>query len=85
MEKYFLYFVKLDVYFVLSGSFGVFLDLDSSSKEVMFRRRLTFSQLAFATVLGVAGGVYIYKPYFIQPVKNLQQNQDASKKREGTD
>uniref|UniRef100_A0AAQ5ZRN4 Protein PIGBOS1 n=1 Tax=Amphiprion ocellaris TaxID=80972 RepID=A0AAQ5ZRN4_AMPOC len=30
----------------------------------MFRRRMPFTQLAFATVLGVAGGFYIYRPYF---------------------
>ncbi|XP_037551992.1 protein PIGBOS1-like [Nematolebias whitei] len=52
----------------------------------MFRGRLTFPQMACATVLGIAGGFYIYKPYFDQSVKNLgQQNQDAPKKQEGTD
>ncbi|XP_021441938.2 protein PIGBOS1 [Oncorhynchus mykiss] len=30
----------------------------------MFRRRIPFAQIAFATVLGVAGGVYIYRPIF---------------------
>ncbi|XP_024858633.1 protein PIGBOS1 [Kryptolebias marmoratus] len=52
----------------------------------MFRRRLTFPQLALATVLGVAGGVYVYKPYFVQSAKNLeQQKQDVQKKQKGTD
>jgi len=32
--------------------------------EPMLRRRIPFNQVAFATVLGVAGGVYIYRPYF---------------------
>ncbi|KAJ7986151.1 hypothetical protein DPEC_G00347810 [Dallia pectoralis] len=30
----------------------------------MFRRSIPFSQIAFTTVLGVAGGVYIYRPMF---------------------
>ncbi|MEE6503012.1 hypothetical protein FKM82_004710 [Ascaphus truei] len=29
-------------------------------------RRFNFAQIVFATVLGVAGGVYIYKPIFEQ-------------------
>jgi len=30
----------------------------------MLGRRIPFNQVAFATVIGVAGGVYIYRPYF---------------------
>lgn len=33
--------------------------------------------MAFATVLGVAGGVYIYKPYFVPMHNPGQQSQDA--------
>ncbi|XP_058244388.1 protein PIGBOS1 [Hemibagrus wyckioides] len=30
----------------------------------MFSRRIPFNQIAFATVLGVGGGIYIYRPMF---------------------
>uniref|UniRef100_A0AAY5KBJ5 Protein PIGBOS1 n=1 Tax=Esox lucius TaxID=8010 RepID=A0AAY5KBJ5_ESOLU len=30
----------------------------------MFRQRIPFTQIALATVLGVTGGVYIYRPMF---------------------
>uniref|UniRef100_A0AAQ4P1D8 Protein PIGBOS1 n=1 Tax=Gasterosteus aculeatus aculeatus TaxID=481459 RepID=A0AAQ4P1D8_GASAC len=38
---------------------------------------LPFSQIAVATLLGIAGGYYIYRPYF-EPVQKSsdQQNQD---------
>nr|XP_019587838.1 PREDICTED: protein PIGBOS1 [Rhinolophus sinicus]XP_019587839.1 PREDICTED: protein PIGBOS1 [Rhinolophus sinicus]XP_019587840.1 PREDICTED: protein PIGBOS1 [Rhinolophus sinicus] len=29
-------------------------------------RRLTFPQLFFASILGIAGGIYIYQPIFEQ-------------------
>ncbi|XP_037648267.1 protein PIGBOS1 isoform X2 [Sebastes umbrosus] len=52
----------------------------------MFRRRIPFSQIALATVLGVAGGIYIYKPYFEPGLKTSgQQNQDVPKKQNETD
>ncbi|XP_069030039.1 protein PIGBOS1 [Embiotoca jacksoni] len=52
----------------------------------MFRRRLSFTQLAFATVLGVAGGIYIYRPYFEPVLKTPeQQNQDVPTKQTETD
>ncbi|XP_022072470.1 protein PIGBOS1 [Acanthochromis polyacanthus] len=52
----------------------------------MFRRRMPFTQLAFATVLGVAGGFYIYRPYFeTVPKTSGQQNQDVPKKQKETD
>ncbi|XP_029935556.1 protein PIGBOS1 isoform X3 [Myripristis murdjan] len=56
------------------------IDWDSTLRETMFRRRIPFAQMAFATVLGVAGGVYIYRPYF-EPLQKSsgQQNQDVSK------
>ncbi|XP_072237350.1 protein PIGBOS1 [Leuresthes tenuis] len=60
------------------------VDWDSSLKEVMFRRRLPFAQLAIATLLGVLGGVYIYRPYF-EPLPKIQQNQDVPKKQNETD
>ncbi|XP_060895023.1 protein PIGBOS1 [Labrus mixtus] len=50
----------------------------------MFHRRIPFTQLAFATLLGVAGGVYIYRPYFeLKP--SGQKNQDVPKKHNETD
>ncbi|XP_032369958.1 protein PIGBOS1 [Etheostoma spectabile] len=51
----------------------------------MFRRRVPFSQVALATLLGVAGGIYIYRPYF-EPVQTLrQQNQDVPNKQNKED
>ncbi|XP_071766408.1 protein PIGBOS1 [Centroberyx gerrardi] len=46
----------------------------------MFRQRIPFTQMAIATMLGVAGGVYIYRPYF-EPLQKSpgQQNQDVPK------
>ncbi|XP_068432531.1 protein PIGBOS1 [Clinocottus analis] len=52
----------------------------------MFGRRVPFSQIAFVTLLGVASGVYIYKPSFEPVLKTSgQQNQDVPKKQNGTD
>ncbi|XP_062274673.1 protein PIGBOS1 [Scomber scombrus] len=47
----------------------------------MFRVRIPFSQIALATVLGVGGGIYIYRPCFDPKLKTSeQQNQDVAKK-----
>ncbi|XP_069379640.1 protein PIGBOS1 [Paralichthys olivaceus] len=47
----------------------------------MFRRRVPFTQMAFAMLLGVAGGLYIYRPYFEPVLKtSRQQNQGEAKK-----
>ncbi|XP_067246008.1 protein PIGBOS1 [Chanodichthys erythropterus] len=35
----------------------------------MFGRRIPFNQIAFATLVGVVGGVYIYRPVFELPRK----------------
>ncbi|XP_054466661.1 protein PIGBOS1 [Anoplopoma fimbria] len=52
----------------------------------MFRRRMPFTQIALATVLGVAGGIYIYRPYFEPVLKpSGQQNLDVPKKKNETD
>ncbi|GAA6227824.1 protein PIGBOS1 [Lates japonicus] len=52
----------------------------------MLRRRIPFTQMAFATLLGVAGGVYIYRPYFEPVLKSSgQQDQDVPKKLDVTD
>ncbi|XP_014267502.1 protein PIGBOS1 [Maylandia zebra] len=52
----------------------------------MFRRRLPFTQLAFATMLGVAGGIYIYRPYFeTVPKTSGEQIQDKPKKENELD
>ncbi|CAJ1049172.1 protein PIGBOS1 isoform X1 [Xyrichtys novacula] len=54
--------------------------------EDMFRRRIPFTQMAFATLLGVAGGVYIYRPFFEPLLKSPgQENQDKPKKHEQAD
>ncbi|XP_066491237.1 protein PIGBOS1 [Tiliqua scincoides] len=41
------------------------------------RRRLTFPQILLGTLLGVVGGVYIYKPIFEQ--HHWQQNKSSEK------
>nr|XP_046242119.1 protein PIGBOS1 [Scatophagus argus] len=46
-------------------------------------RRIPLTQMVFVTLLGVGGGIYIYKPYF-EPVlqtPDRQQNQDVPKKQ----
>ncbi|XP_029317205.1 protein PIGBOS1 [Cottoperca gobio] len=54
----------------------------------MFRGRLPFSQIVFATLLGVAGGVYVFKPVF-EPLAvrktSEQQNQNVPEKQKETD
>ncbi|XP_036400511.1 protein PIGBOS1 [Megalops cyprinoides] len=43
----------------------------------MFRRRIPFNQITMATLLGVAGGVYIYRPIFEPPNKSpVHPNQE---------
>ncbi|XP_067275920.1 protein PIGBOS1 [Pseudorasbora parva] len=37
----------------------------------MFGRRVPFNQIAFATLVGVVGGVYIYRPIFMPARKPL--------------
>lgn len=55
-------------------------------KEVMFRRRIPFTQMVFVTLLGFGGGIYIYRPYFDPVLKSSgQQNQDVPKKQSETD
>ncbi|XP_029949024.1 protein PIGBOS1 [Salarias fasciatus] len=52
----------------------------------MFRRRLPFTQLALAAVLGVCGGIYIYRPYFEPVPKTSEEHgQDVPKKERETD
>uniref|UniRef100_A0A7N8XCC9 Protein PIGBOS1 n=2 Tax=Mastacembelus armatus TaxID=205130 RepID=A0A7N8XCC9_9TELE len=52
----------------------------------MLRRRIPFTQMALATMLGVAGGVYIYRPYFEQvPRTSQQKKQDDPKKPNETE
>lgn len=52
----------------------------------MFRKRLPFTQLAFVTMLGVAGGIYIYRPYFeTVPKTSGEQIQDKPKKENELD
>ncbi|XP_051236279.1 protein PIGBOS1 [Dicentrarchus labrax] len=50
----------------------------------MFRRRIPFSQIAFVTLLGVVGGIYIYRPYFDTALKTSAQ-QNVPKKPSETD
>lgn len=49
--------------------------------EDMYRRRIPFTNVAFAAVLGVGSAVYIYKPYFDQHATiTRQQNEEVPKK-----
>ncbi|KAI5097911.1 ras-related protein Rab-27A [Silurus meridionalis] len=41
-----------------------------SSGGIMFPRRIPFNQIAFATLVGVGGGIYIYRPMFESPRRN---------------
>ncbi|XP_062242633.1 protein PIGBOS1 [Platichthys flesus] len=52
----------------------------------MFRRRVPFPQKALAMLLGVAGGLYIYRPFF-EPMlkKSSKQNPGETKKEKETD
>lgn len=45
----------------------------------MFRRRIPFTQIAFTTLLGVVGGIYIYRPYFEPDVKTPEEQQGSAK------
>lgn len=48
----------------------------------MIRRRIPFTQIAFVTLIGVGGGVYIYRPYFVNNMKTpVEQNQNVPKKQ----
>ncbi|XP_055029764.1 protein PIGBOS1 [Misgurnus anguillicaudatus] len=48
-------------------------------------RRIPFHQIAFATLVGVVGGVYVYKPMFelkkppTEPVQDLKPEPDEQK------
>nr|XP_043873892.1 protein PIGBOS1 [Solea senegalensis] len=52
----------------------------------MFRRRIPLTQMAFAALLGVTGGFYIYKPYFESETKtSAQQNLKSPEKQSETE
>ncbi|XP_072258455.1 protein PIGBOS1 [Pyxicephalus adspersus] len=44
----------------------------------MMYRKLPFHQLSIAVILGVVGGVYIYKPLFQKYVFEQRQLKDAN-------
>ncbi|XP_068131592.1 protein PIGBOS1 [Hyperolius riggenbachi] len=57
-------------------------DLKEGGISAKMRRRLPFSQLLLAVLVGVAGGVYIYRPLFEQYLyehKPLQTDSDVTK------
>ncbi|KAL3065430.1 hypothetical protein OYC64_015580 [Pagothenia borchgrevinki] len=71
-----------------SSNHPVFGNWDFILKEVMFRRRIPFVDVFFATLVGVAGGVYIFSPVFApqpEPKASEQQNQDVPQKPKETD
>ncbi|KAG9273455.1 protein PIGBOS1 [Astyanax mexicanus] len=55
----------------------------------MLPRRIPFNQIAFATLLGVGGGIYIYKPMFEHPRRSRstpsQQDIKTEADSKGTD
>lgn len=41
--------------------------------------------MAFATLIGVGGGIYIYRPYFVNRMNtSVEQNQNVAKKESET-
>lgn len=51
----------------------------------MLRKKIPFTRMAFATLLGVAGGFYIYRPYYdVVPKTTTPQNQDVALKENGS-
>nr|XP_061796422.1 protein PIGBOS1 [Nerophis lumbriciformis] len=52
----------------------------------MFRRNIPFTQMAFAALLGVAGGFYIYRPLFHETGQKTttQPNQDVILKEDSS-
>lgn len=52
----------------------------------MYRRRIPFTNMAFATVLGIGSAMYIYKPYYEQGKgAPKQQKEEAPKKTSEVD
>lgn len=52
----------------------------------MYRRRIPFTNIAFAAVLGIGSAVYIYKPYFDQnAIIPRRQNEEVPKKQTEVD
>ncbi|XP_041917618.1 protein PIGBOS1 [Alosa alosa] len=50
----------------------------------MFRRRIPLNEIALATLLGVAGGIYVYKPMFGLPKKpQTAELQEVTKQENG--
>jgi hypothetical protein len=39
---------------------------------------LTGAQIGFATILGVLGGIYIWRPYFIQYQQQSKETQESN-------
>lgn len=52
----------------------------------MYRRRIPFTNVAFAAVLGIGSAVYIYKPYFDQnTTMTRRQMEEVPKKQSEVD
>lgn len=52
----------------------------------MYRRRIPFTNVAFAAVLGIGSAFYIYKPYFDQNATiTRRQNEEVPKKQSEVD
>ncbi|KAL6479532.1 hypothetical protein MHYP_G00129650 [Metynnis hypsauchen] len=53
----------------------------------MLPRRIPFNQIAFATLVGVGGGIYIYRPMFEPPRKptSAPDHQDVQTEKDGQD
>ncbi|XP_047678266.1 protein PIGBOS1 [Tachysurus vachellii] len=49
----------------------------------MFFRRIPFNQIAFATVVGVGGGIYIYRPMFEHHSKNTSEENKTQTENKG--
>ncbi|XP_053534171.1 protein PIGBOS1 [Ictalurus punctatus] len=49
----------------------------------MFPKRIPFNQIAFATLVGVGGGIYIYRPMFEPPRRNKSAENKAETVNKG--
>ncbi|XP_060779045.1 protein PIGBOS1 [Neoarius graeffei] len=49
----------------------------------MIPRRIPFNQIAFATLVGVGGGIYIYRPMFESHRRNTSEGKKAEAENKG--
>lgn len=55
----------------------------SCQVKAMIPRRIPFNQIAFATLVGVGGGIYIYRPMFESHRRNTSEGKKAEAENKG--